>query len=256
MKTALITGASSGIGKKFAELLHEYGKFDKLIVIARREEKLLELKKTLPYEVDVFARDLSKTETFFELKDKLQKENVKLDLLINCSGFGKFSAVEKTDLIENLNMVDLNCKAVMATCQICIPFMNEGGKIINIASVAGFQPIPYINVYGATKSFVLHFSRALNRELKKRKVKVTAVCPFWTKTEFFNRAIKSDEETVVKKYIAMYTPEQIVRKAFKDVKKGKDVSIYGFKAKMQVALVKLLPHKLVMNVWQSQQRLK
>ena len=256
MKTALITGASSGIGKKFAELLHTYGKFDKLIVIARREDRLLELKNSLPYEIDVFARDLSKTETFYELKEKLEREKVKLDLLINCSGFGKFEAVFKTPLEENLNMVDLNCKAVMATCQICIPFMKENSKIINVASVAGFQPIPYINVYGATKSFVLHFSRALNRELKKRKIKVTAVCPFWTKTEFFNRAVKPNEETIVKKYVAMYTPEQIVKKAYKDVKKGKDVSIYGFKAKMQVLLVKMLPHKLVMNVWQSQQKLK
>ena len=256
MKTAVITGASSGIGKKFCEMLSSFDKFDKVIVIARSEDKLNQLKESLPFEVDVFARDLSKSETYTEFKEKLEKEDIKIDLLINCSGFGKFEEFINTPLEDNINMLDLNCKAVMAMCQICLPRINEGGKIINIASVAGFQPIPYINVYGATKSFVLSFSRALNREVKKRKINVMAVCPFWTKTQFFNRAVNADKDAIVKKYIAMYTPEQIVKKAFKDLKKKKDVSICGFKANLQVLAVKLLPHKIVMNVWLNQQKLK
>ena len=134
--------------------------------------------------------------------------------------------------------------------------MQRGGQIINIASVAAYQPIPYINVYGASKSFVLHFSRALNRELRSRGIGVLAVCPFWTKTEFFNRAIKQDEEQIVKKYIAMYDPKDIVALAWKDAKRGKDVSMFGIIARVQTFLAKIAPHAFVMKVWMKQQDLK
>jgi len=122
--------------------------------------------------------------------------------------------------------------------------------------VAAFQPIPYINVYGATKAFVLSFSRALNRELRPRGAAVMAVCPFWTKTAFFDRAVVSEEKPVVKKYVAMYDPEDIVTRAWRDARRGKDVSKYGFIARFQAALTKILPHSLVMDVWMAQQGLE
>ena len=143
----------------------------------------------------------------------------------------------------------------MALCQLTVPYMPQGGRIINIASVAADQPIPYINVYAATKAFVLRYSRALNRELKSRGIGVTAVCPFWTKTEFFGRAIE-EGEPVVKKYIAMYEPDQIVMRAWRDAKRGRDVSRYGFKARGQSLLTKIVPHSLVMDIWMGQQGLK
>ena len=117
------------------------------------------------------------------------------------------------------------------------------------------QPVPYINVYAATKAFVLSFSRSLNRELKSNGVSVTAVCPFWTKTEFFDRAVKKDQNAVVKKYVAMYTAEQIVTRAIKDAKKRKDVSKFGFIARFQMLLAKILPHSFVMSYWLKQQKL-
>ncbi len=251
-KVAIITGASSGIGKCFAEKLNEYGAFDEVWLIARREERLRNLAETLPYKTCVIALDLSKEDSFGKYKEHLN-DDIDVGLLINCSGFGKFTAVIDSAVEENTNMVDLNCKALLALCQITIPYMNKGAKIINIASVAAFQPIPYIGVYGATKAFVLSFSRALNRELKKKGITVTAVCPFWTKTEFFDRAV--EEKKVVKKYVAMYRPEQIVKRAYRDAKRGKDVSKFGFIARAQVALVKLLPHKIIMDVWMNQQDL-
>ena len=160
-----------------------------------------------------------------------------------------------TPLDVNLNMVDLNGKAVMALCQLTVPYMPSGSQIINIASVAAFQPIPYINVYGATKALVLHYSRALNREMKKNGIRVMAVCPFWTKTEFFDRAVADGEKPVVKKYVAMYKPEEIVTQAWKDAKKGKDMSKHGFKARLQALGVKILPHSVVMDTWLRQQEL-
>ncbi len=256
MKIAVITGASSGIGKKFAEELSSRFTFDEVWLIARRKNELESLAETLPYKTRVIDADLTKDETKEKYKELLSQLNPEIELLINCSGFGKFCATDDVDVDVNLNMVDLNCKAVLYMCQLSLPYMKSGARIINVASVAAFQPIPYINVYAATKAFVLSFSRALNRELKKRKISVTAVCPFWTKTEFFNRAVKEGEEKVVKKYVAMYDPKDIVRRAYKDAIRRKDVSKYGFIARFQAGLCKILPHSLIMNIWQSQQKLK
>lgn len=255
-RIAVITGASSGIGKEFATTLPAYGAFDEVWVIARRAERLEELKGQIPFPVRPIALDLSEEASFASYEALLAEEKPDVALLVNCSGFGKFRAVSKTPLSENVNMVKLNCIALMAMCQITEPYMSRGGQIINIASVAAYQPIPYINVYGASKSFVLHFSRALNRELRSRGIRVMAVCPFWTKTEFFNRAIKKDEEAVVKKYIAMYEPKDIVSLAWKDAKRGKDVSMFGAAARVQTFLAKITPHALVMSVWMKQQDLK
>ena len=257
MKTiAVITGASSGIGKQFAETLKEAGNFDEVWVIARRIDRLQELANSMPFPTRAIALDLSEKASYKTYAALLEEEKPNIGLLINAGGFGKFCATTQTPVEVNLNMIDLNCEAIVALCQHTIPYMQKGAKIINIASVAAFQPIPYINVYGATKAFVLNYSRALNRELKKNGITVTAVCPFWTKTEFFNRSIDKDKDAVVKKYVAMYMPEQIVQRAWKDMKKGKDVSMYGFTARTQTLLAKILPHSFVMSYWMNQQKLK
>ena len=255
-RIAVITGASSGMGKRFAETVDRYGRFDEVWVIARHAEQLEALRSTCPFPIRVLALDLTDRASFDAYAAALAQEPVEVGLLMNCSGFGKFSAVTDTPLEVNLNMTDLNCQAVVAMCQITVPHMPRGGQIINIASVAAFQPIPYINVYGATKAFVLSFSRALNRELKGRGIHVMAVCPFWTKTAFFDRAIRSDEPPVVKKYAAMYEPDDIVTRTWRDAARGKDVSKYGFVARAQAGLTKLLPHSLVMDVWMKQQKLQ
>ena len=254
-KIAVITGASSGMGKRFAQRVNEFGTFDEVWVIARHKEQLEALRETVPFPVRVLALDLTDRASFDAYAAALTEEPVEIGLLLNASGFGKFAAVADTPLQVDLNMTDLNCQAVVAMCQLSIPYMAKGGQIINIASVAAFQPIPYINVYGATKAFVLSFSRALNRELRPRGVAVMAVCPFWTKTAFFDRAVVSEEKPVVKKYVAMYDPEDIVTRAWRDAKRGKDVSKYGFIARVQAGLAKLLPHSLVMSVWMAQQDL-
>ncbi len=252
---AVITGASSGIGKEFVTTLASHGNFDEVWVIARHADKLEALKALVPFPVRPIPLDLSKRESYDAYKAILEEETPDIQLLINCSGFGKFCATMEASVEGNLNMMDLNCGAVLAMCELSVPHMQKGAKIINIASVAALQPIPYINVYGATKAFVLSFSRALNRELKKQGISVMAVCPFWTKTNFFDRAINEEKERVVKKYVAMYEPRQIVERAWRDLRRGKDVSMFGFKARGQALLVKLLPHSMVMSVWMKQQKL-
>ena len=192
--------------------------------------------------------------TFYDT-ELLENAQANVQLLVNCSGYGKFQAACDTPLSQNLNMVDLNCEALMAMCQLTIPYMHAGAQIINIASVAACQPVPYIGVYAASKAFVLSYSRALNRELDDKDISVMAVCPFWTKTEFFDHAVIDGEKPVVKKYAAMYEPQQIVARAWRDAKRGKDVSKFGFIARAQMALVKILPHGLIMDIWLSQQKL-
>lgn len=255
-RIAVITGASSGMGRRFAETVDTFGRFDEIWVIARHEAALEGLRERVPFPVRPLALDLTDRSSFAAYAKALTEEPVEVGLLVNASGFGKFRAVVDTPLEVSLNMVDLNCQAVMALCQLTIPYMPEGGQIINIASVAAFQPIPYIDVYGASKAFVLSFSRALNRELRGRGIRVMALCPFWTRTAFFDRATVNGGESVVKKYVAMYEPEQLVQRAWRDAKRGKDVSQFGFVARFQTGLTKLLPHSLVMDVWMHQQKLK
>lgn len=254
----VITGASSGIGKDFFTSLSKDKdfSFDEFWVIARGKEKLDALKELTDLPTRSIPLDLSREESFEEYRALLKAEKPCIKLLVNCSGYGKFESVEKIGYNTNLNMIDLNVKGTVAINIISLEYMERGCGIINIASVAAYQPIPYINTYGATKSFVLNFTRALSVELKPRGIRVMAVCPFWTKTEFFGRAISSNEDPVVKKYVAMYEPSDIVKRAIRDYKKGRGVSLFGFATKLQLLGVKLMPVSVVMKVWVSQQKLK
>lgn len=255
MKTiAVITGASSGMGAQFVKTVAAFGTpLDEIWVIARRKERLEMLES--PYPVRPIPLDLTQRESFAAYQKLLEQECPRVALLINGSGFGKFGATLEIPLTVHQNMLDLNCQAVLSMAQLTLPYMQSGSHIINIASVAAFQPIPYINVYAATKAFVLQFSRALNRELRPCGIHVMALCPFWTKTEFFDRAISPGQQTVVKKYTAMYCVEQIVARAWRDLVRGKEVSKFGFIARLQADLAKVLPHSFVMSYWMRQQRL-
>jgi len=256
-KIAIVTGASSGIGKEFFQSLNDRKDgLDEIWVIARSENKLRDLQTLTTVPVKVMPLDLSKSEAVTEFENALSQEKPDIRYLICASGFGRFSAIEddKNEILQN--MVDLNCRSIVGLTRAAMPYFTKGSLTILIASVAAFQPIPYIATYGASKAFVLSYGRAFNKEIKKKGARCLCVCPFWTKTAFFDRAIDPNEKTIVKKYVAMYEPKQIVKRAWKDVKKkNRDVSIHGFKAKGQTLLVKLLPHRLVMWVWIKQQKL-
>ena len=252
---AILTGASSGIGREFVKTLKDHMNVEEVWVVARSEDKLRALQDETPIPVKPVPLDLSDPAFIGKMQSLLRAEDPDVRFLLNASGYGKFDAVEKLSMEDDLGMIDLNCRALTAMTKLVLPYMHDGAKIIEIASVAAFQPIPYINVYGASKAFVLSFSRALNREVRKRGIHVMALCPFWTKTAFFDRAVRKDEEAVVKKYVAMYETSFIVDKAWKALARGKDHVVPGFKAKAQVALVKMLPHSLVMTIWMKQQKL-
>jgi len=264
-RIALITGASSGIGKEFAVTLKDHGTYDEVWAVARNEKRLAELASEIPFPVKPVSIDLSGADAAGKLKEMLEEadaaekakgSSLEIGILINCSGFGIFAGVKDTPYEDSIGMIDLNCRALTAVTLTALPYMKKGSEIVNIASVAGFQPIPYINIYGATKAYVLSFTRALSREFKKDGVRVLAVCPFWTKTRFFDRAIDRNTDAVVKKYAAMYTPDFIVKKAWRALERTRrDYVVPGFVAAGQVLLVKLLPHSLVMKIWMDQQKL-
>ena len=252
----VITGASSGMGKQFAVQISKLENVDEIWAIARDSALLEELKDSIELHVVPLTLDLTLDNDIEAYKNKLAEEKPNVKILVNSAGFGKFEHSEVTSTSVKQNMIDLNIKAIVSLIDYTLPYMNEGANIVNIASCAAFQPIPYINTYAATKAFVLSYSRALNRELKYRKIHVLAVCPFWTKTNFFNRAIDKSKKDVVIKYAAMYAPELVIKKAIKDMYNvKKDISVYGFMNNLQRFMVKIFPHSFVMNVWMRQQKL-
>ncbi len=255
MKIAVITGASSGIGHQFALQLDNEG-FDEIWGIALPDDKLENLKNELKTKVRTIGLDLTSPADLEKYASILEEEQPNVSWLVNCSGYCKFGDYATIPLKTSLNMIDLDVKALVAMTELTLPYMQKEGRIIEIASMAGLQPVPYMNVYSASKAFVLSYSRALNRETRKRQgVSVTCVCPLWTKTNFLNVANQTTSKVVT--YIStQYDPAKVVAKAIKDTKKKKDVSIYGFKAKNQRLLVKLIPHRMAINVWLRQQKLK
>ena len=250
MKISVITGASSGIGREFALMLDKIEDCDEIWVIARRENRLRELSETLRAKVRPIELDLSLESSFEEYKKMLDTEKPEVIALVNAAGFGKFGKFTDIPLSEQLNMIDLNAKALVAMTYLTLPYMPKGSRIYQLGSLSAFQPVPYIGVYGATKAFVLSFSRAINKEIENKGVRMIAVCPGWVATEFFNRAVKDDTITY---YNRFFTPNQVVTRAVRDIGKGKDVSVCGAPVRAQALLTKLLPHRLVMKIWCRQQ---
>ena len=250
MDIAVITGASSGMGKEFVYALDKQQPLDEIWVIARREEALAKLQDKCRATIRPVALDLGSRDSFVAYKALLDEYKPNIKVLVNAAGFGLFGVFEQMDMDRQLDIIDLNSRALTAMCYMSIPYMEKGGQIYNMGSMSSWQPVPYINVYGASKAFVLNFSRALGVELKSRDIKVMAVCPGWIRTDFFNHAV---HDATITYYNRFYEPEAVIRKALKDMKKGKAVSILGFPERMQVRLVKFMPVNFVMRTWCRQQ---
>ena len=250
MKIAVVTGASSGMGRDFVYAIDKEFELDEIWVIARRKEKLEELSSEVKTKIRVLPMDLTLKESFDEYKRLLEEEKPEIKILVNAAGYGIFCTFEKYDMDKQLGSIDLNSKALAAMCHMSLPYMHEGDKIINLGSNSSHQPVPYQAIYGSTKAFVLSFSRALGRELKTRKIQVLCVCPGWIKTEFMNTAVVDD---TIKYYDRWYESKDVIERAMKDLKKGKTISILGFPVRMQVRLIKFLPVNFVMNTWCKQQ---
>ena len=246
---AIVTGASSGMGREFVYAIDRM-ELDEIWVIARREDRLEALKDECKTSIRAVPMDMAGRDWFQDFRSLLSAQNPHVSLLVNAAGCGLFGGFMEMDMERQLDIIDLNDRALTAMCHMCIPYMPEGSSIVNLASNSSWQPVPYINVYGATKAYVMSFSRALGVELKSRGIHVMAVAPGWIKTEFFDHAVHDD---TIKYYDRFYTARQVIDKAMKDLKRKKAVSILGLPVQAQVRAIKHLPVSLIMKIWCRQQ---
>lgn len=250
MRIAVITGASSGIGREFVFAVDKAERYDEIWVIARRAERLEELKAKCRNPVRPVALDLAQESGVTAYRALLEQEKPELALLVNAAGCGVFGPFEEKDLDALLHSARLNALALTAMCHVSLPYMKSGSCIVNMGSNSSWQPVPYQAVYGASKSYVLSLSRAIGRELRPRGVHVMCVCPGWIKTEFQQHASHDEYIRYVDRW---YGPEEVAEQAMRDLKKKKTVSILGAPVRRQVKLVKHLPVDLVMDIWCRQQ---
>lgn len=251
MNIAVISGASSGMGREFVYAIDKDMELDELWVIARREDRLLELQSKVRAKIRPVVLDLLDRDSLKSFAELLETEKPNVRVLVNAAGFGLFGTYTEMDMEKQLQIIDLNDRALTGMTYITLPYMQSGAQIYNMGSMSSFQPVPYINVYGASKAYVLSFSKALRVELCQRNIRVMAVCPGWIKTEFFSHAIHDDTVSYFNRY---YGPYEVVAKAVKDMHKNKPVSVLGFPERMQVLAVKLLPDRLVLRTWCKQQK--
>ena len=245
MKIAVITGASSGMGREFVRQAgYFYRSLDEIWVIARRKERLESLRKECRVPLRIFDGDLLKKQVYRQYHSGLKEKKPDIRMLVNAAGFGKsgtFSEIASEDKKLQPDMIDLNCRALTRMIQLSLPRMSKGSRIINLASAAAFCPQNGFAVYAATKAYVLSLSRALSSELRSRGIIVTAVCPGPVDTEFFQ---VSGELTDPLKKLTMAKAPAVVHKALKDSRKRREVSVYG--ASMNAARIgaRLRPHRL------------
>lgn len=249
MKVAIITGATSGIGREAAiQIDRRFTSLDEIWVIGRREEKLLELRKELKHSVRTFAMDITDEKDMAEFKEMLHILMPNIRMLFQSAGAGLHGRVSETKTMDQTAMIRLNCEALTAMTSICLPFMKRNSHIINLASSAGFMPFPGYAVYGASKSYVLNYSRALRAELQHRKIHVLAVCPGPVNTPFFDVSERYGNGLSPFKRSMMNTPEVVVRRALGDAALHKPVSVDNPMIGAFRILAKFLPKTIMVDV--------
>lgn len=235
---ALVTGASSGLGRDFARKLSLMG-YD-IIAVARDENNLLKLKEELKTDVKIIAMDLGDTQNCINLYEQVKMEDI--DILVNNAGFGVFGGFDETDIHKELNMIDVNIKAVHILTKLFLKNFKEKDKgyILNVASSAAFEPGPLMAAYYASKSYVLRLSQSIYEELRRDKshVHISCLCPGPVDTNFNNVA-------GVRFTVKALQSNDVVNYAIKCMFKKKLVIIPGFVMKLSRIATKILPDKLI-----------
>jgi len=250
LKTALVTGASSGIGRELAKLLA--GEGHDVVLVARRRDRLEELARELAarhgVSARVIAKDLEDPAAPAEIFEELETERIAVDILVNDAGLGIYGRFWETDLARQLAVIGVNLVALTNLTGLFLPGMvsRRKGKILNVSSTAAFQPGPYMAVYYATKAYVLSFSEALAEDLAGTGVTVTALCPGPVLTEFQSAA--GIEDTWLFRGPLVMDPRRIARAGWAGAKRGKRVVIPGLGNKLLKEVVRFSPRRLVTAV--------
>ena len=256
METALITGASSGIGTAFAKELA--ARKTNLVLVARSEDKLQQLAKQLQeqfkIQVDVLVQDLTAPRATKSVFEAVSQKGLTVDLLINNAGFGDYGAFTDRKLHKQVEMIQLNITALVELTYLFLPVMQQRGSggIINVSSIAAYQPLPYLSVYAATKAFVLSFSEALWAENKGTGVRILALCPGPTESKFFE--VAEFPKSFADNGSNGCTPaEDVVRDALKTLEKNQPTVVTGgLGNQVIVNLPRFLPRDILLNAVEKQ----
>jgi short-subunit dehydrogenase len=246
-KTALVTGASSGIGLELARECASNG--HDLVVIARSQDRLHDFAETIMNDFDVkinvIVMDLSIDGSRKKLFEQIESQGIEIDYLINDAGFGDYGPFVDSDLNRQIEMINLNVIALTELTRLFLPSMVERGQgaILNVASTAAFQAGPMMSVYFATKAFVLHFSEAVANEVHERGVRVVALCPGTTESEFADTA--QAERSLMFNMRKLPTSKQVARYGYVSMVKGKRVAVHGLLNKILTFSVRLVPRRVV-----------
>lgn len=228
MNIAIITGASSGMGREFAvQLDQRLGKTDEIWLLARRREPLEELAASLRTKTRVIAIDLTVESSLKQFEEVLSIQNPKITVLVNCAGIGSHKLFARQSREEIEAMVQLNIVALTRMTMICLPYMRKGSKLLQFSSGAAFVPQQAFAVYAASKAYVYSLSRALERELRGKGITVTAVCPGPVNTPFLTHAYENAIRISLLKKLTMAETSCVVKKAIDDCKSGRSVSLCG-----------------------------
>ncbi len=249
MITAVITGASSGLGKEYINaIIAQYPTVDAFWLVARRKDLLKEIAEEHPDKtIAAISLDLSKEESLHIFEQLLKENNPEIKVLVNSAGFGKGVDFFSSNCGLQTSMIDLNCRALTAVTRMCLPYMLDDSLILNISSIAAFAPCPRMSVYSATKSFVLEFSKAIHDELRPRGIKVTAVCPGPMETNFWAVAgIPEGKSRLVDK-LPKVSAQAVAVGSLRAAKRGKMVYTKGAFYKFYHFLGKVLPHGFIME---------
>lgn len=250
MKTALITGASGGLGAELARIHASKG--DNLVLVARGKEKLNtlknELEKQYAISVHVIVRDLSEQSAPQEVFSELQTQRIRIDYLINNAGFGDFGLFAECDWKKQEQMINLNVMVLTHFTRLFLPEMikHKFGKVLNIASTAAFQPGPTMSVYFASKAFVLSFSEAIANELKGTGITITTLCPGATETGFKSAASLDSSNLFKGSRIA--NPKEVAEFGYRAMMKGKTVAVHGFVNLLISQSVRFIPRNIVTTI--------
>ncbi len=243
-RIAIVTGATGGLGREFiSELLKE--DVDEIWAVARNMNRLDELKAGYGDKIRPVKCDLGNADDTEALHALIENERPDIKILINNAGMGKMGSTSEMTANYITGIIDVNCKAVCLLCGYAIPFMKAGARILNISSASSFQPVPYINLYAATKAFVRSYTRSLNVELRAKGITCTAVCPGWIDTDM----LEKEHNGRPVKFPGLVSPNRVAVQALRDSAKGKDMSVCTFFVKYEHFLSKVLPQKVLMKIW-------
>ena len=252
-----MTGASSGLGREFVRQLdRESGlKWEGLWVSGGREIRLAELGERCAHRVRALPMDLTRRESVEALKALLEREKPDIAVLVCAAGLGRIGRTWEISDRDNDAMIDLNCRAAVDVTCACLPYLRRGSRVLELCSTAGFQPMPELNVYAATKAFLQSFTKTLHYELRGRGIHVTAVCPYWVKdTEFIPRA-KEHEPGGFRHFPLASRAENVVRRALRDSRLNLWVSTPGPVCTVHRLAAKFIPHVVMVPLMDLLRRL-